>query len=123
MRPMTSFEPSKLHFWRSLMFRRRCRYFFYAPIIQCAIGVHHTLAVAVVTVPVGNPGNPADTEIMTDATTGYGSVPYSYRLGKYETTAGQYTEFLNAVADTDTYGLYNTAMSDPAFDPAGCNIQ
>ena len=37
-----------------------------------------------------------------------GSVGYNYNIGKYEVTAGQYTEFLNAVARTDTYGLYNT---------------
>ena len=28
----------------------------------------------------------------------YGSVGYAYNIGKYEVTAGQYTEFLNAVA-------------------------
>ncbi len=54
-------------------------------------------------VTVGNPGNGADD-------TGYGSVNYAYRMGKYEVTAGQYTEFLNAVAATDTHGLYNTLM-------------
>lgn len=55
------------------------------------------------TVPVGNPGNAADD-------TGYGAVSYEYRIGKYEITTGQYTEFLNAVAKTDTYGLYNPSM-------------
>ena len=39
-----------------------------------------------------------------------GAVDYVYEIGKYEVTAGQYTEFLNAVAATDTYGLYNTDM-------------
>lgn len=56
------------------------------------------------TVPVGNLGNAAD------SATGYGSVTYEYNIGKYEVTAGQYTEFLNAVATTDTYGLYNPDM-------------
>ena len=41
---------------------------------------------------------------------GYGAVGYTYSIGKYEVTAGQYTEFLNAVAGADTYGLYNTDM-------------
>ena len=69
-------------------------------------------AVTIETVPVGDPGNQPDTEVMvTDHTTGYGSVGYVYRMGKYEVTAGQYTAFLNAVASTDTYGLYNTNMS------------
>ena len=45
----------------------------------------------------------------------FGSVAYDYRIGKYEVTAGQYTEFLNAVAKTDTYGLYNTNMSDTSY--------
>jgi formylglycine-generating enzyme required for sulfatase activity len=37
-------------------------------------------------------------------------VGYEYRIGTYEVTIGQYTKFLNAVAKTDTYGLYNTFM-------------
>ena len=67
------------------------------------------------TVHVGNPGNAADD-------TGYGSVAYEYNIGKYEVTAGQYCEFLNAVATTDTYGLYNTNM-DVANYTYGCNIK
>jgi len=66
-------------------------------------------AVVIDTVPVGNPGNAADTRY---ATPGYGAVLYQYNIGKYEVTAGQYTEFLNAVAKTDTYGLYYTGMSN-----------
>ncbi len=66
------------------------------------------LAVDIETVHVGNTANSPDTEVMTtDGTTGYGAVDYEYNIGKYEITAGQYTEFLNAVASTDTYGLYN----------------
>ena len=60
-------------------------------------------AVTINLVPVGNPGNANDT-------TGYGRVTYDYQIGKYEVTIGQYTEFLNAVAKTDTYSLYNTSM-------------
>ena len=54
-------------------------------------------------VPVGNPGN------VADPATGsvYGSVGYAYRMGEYDVTVGQYVQFLNAVAKTDTYGLYN----------------
>jgi formylglycine-generating enzyme required for sulfatase activity len=43
-----------------------------------------------------------------------------YNVGKYEVTAGQYTEFLNTVAETDTYGLYSTNMWSSTF---GCKIQ
>ena len=62
-------------------------------------------AVTIDLVPVGNPGNAPDTRY--DAT-GFGSVAYNYQIGKYEVTAGQYTEFLNAVAKADPNGLYNT---------------
>jgi formylglycine-generating enzyme required for sulfatase activity len=56
------------------------------------------------TVPVGNGGNAAD------PTTGYGTVGYDYGIGKYEVTLNQYNTFLNAVAATDAYGLYNESM-------------
>jgi formylglycine-generating enzyme required for sulfatase activity len=62
-------------------------------------------------VPVGNPGNPNDS-------TGYGAVANSFQIGKYEVTIGQYTDFLNAVARTDTYSLYNTNMGS-ALNIAG----
>ena len=55
-------------------------------------------------VTVGDPGNAADT-------TTYGGVAYDYQIGKYDVTIGQYTAFLNAVAATDTYSLYNTSMA------------
>jgi formylglycine-generating enzyme required for sulfatase activity len=60
--------------------------------------------ISIETVLVDNVGNTADT-------TGYGAVDYSYNIGKYEVTAGQYTAFLNAVAKTDTYDLYNPNMA------------
>ncbi len=72
-------------------------------------------AVNIETVPVGNPGNVADSRYG-----GYGSVSYAYNIGKYEVTAGQYTEFLNAVAATDTYGLYNISMWSGT---QGCKIE
>ena len=60
-------------------------------------------------VTVGDPGNVADTTVMTtDSTTGYGSVPYAYQMGKYDVTLAQYSAFLNAVARSDPYGLYNS---------------
>jgi len=68
-------------------------------------------AVDIQTVPVGNPGNAADTH----GAGYYGAVAYTYNIGKYEVTAGQYTDFLNAVAKTDTYGLYYTDMSRTDF--------
>jgi formylglycine-generating enzyme required for sulfatase activity len=82
--------------------------------------------VVIETVTVDNPGN--EGELSGEGAGGYGpdricgAVDYVYNIGKFEVTAGQYTEFLNAVADDDTYGLYNTFMADPSGSK-GCNIQ
>jgi len=65
-------------------------------------------AITIATVPVGNPGN------LADPAAGFpevGSVGYNYSIGEYDVTVGQYTAFLNAVAATDTYGLYNPSMA------------
>ncbi len=84
------------------------------------------LALDIETVPVGNPGNVG--ELSGEGAGGWGpdrvcgAVGYAYNIGKYEVTAGQYTAFLNAVAATDTYGLYNTNMDTAAYS-RGCNIQ
>jgi len=73
---------------------------------------------------VGNPGNAG--ELSGGGAGGYGpdricgAVDYYYKVGKFEVTAGQFTEFLNAVAATDTYGLYSTAMWTSDF---GCKIE
>ena len=73
-------------------------------------------AVTIDTVSVGDPGNVG--EGSGESYGGYGpnricgAVDYAYRIGKYEVTAGQYTEFLNAAARTDPYGLYTPAMAD-----------
>jgi formylglycine-generating enzyme required for sulfatase activity len=59
-------------------------------------------------VTVGDSGNAADT-------TGFGAVDEDYRISMYEVTNTQYTEFLNAVAATDTYDLYNVHMGTDDF--------
>ncbi len=73
---------------------------------QCLLA-STALAVTIPTVPVGNLGN------ANDSSTGnlYGGVGYAYNIGTTEVTVGQYTDFLNAVADADTYLLYNTSMA------------
>jgi autotransporter-associated beta strand protein len=76
----------------------------------CAISLVAPLAAQVITidtVPVGNPGN------GNDPATGnvYGGVAYNFSIAKYDVTVGQYTAFLNAVAATDTYSLYNPSMA------------
>ena len=72
-----------------------------------------TQAVTMDWVTVGNAGN-------SNSYFGYGSVSEVYRISTYEVTAGQYTEFLNAVAATDTYGLYQNWMW---LSDYGCKIQ
>jgi formylglycine-generating enzyme required for sulfatase activity len=69
-----------------------------------AVSAH---AITIDLVPVGNAGN------ANDPATGsvYGGVAYDYQIGKYDVTIGQYTDFLNAVAATDTYSLYNASMA------------
>ncbi len=77
--------------------------------------------VVVETVSVGNLGNPNDT-----GSNGLGGVAYTYNIGMYEVTAGQYAEFLNAVAAADTYGLYNERMdidSGLSNSQYACNIK
>ncbi|MBW1686668.1 MAG: SUMF1/EgtB/PvdO family nonheme iron enzyme, partial [Deltaproteobacteria bacterium] len=57
-------------------------------------------------VTVGGPGNTCETQSQGC----FGAVANTYRISKFETTNAQYAEFLNAVATTDTYGLYNASM-------------
>jgi len=76
-------------------------------------------AITIDMVTVGNPGNAPDTRYNSMS---IGSVANTYQIGKYEITARQYAAFLDAVAATDTYGLYNPAMGDPTGS-LGCNIQ
>jgi formylglycine-generating enzyme required for sulfatase activity len=66
-------------------------------------------AVTIDWVTVGNPGNAADTN-----PSGYGAVTDSFQIMKFEFTNQQYTDFLNSVATTDTYSLYNTDMGSDA---------
>jgi len=75
---------------------------------------------------VGNPGNAADTLVMTkgaapDNTTGYGAVGYTYRISKYDVTNAQYAQFLNAVdaSGSNSLRLFNTKMADPSANPLG----
>lgn len=59
-------------------------------------------------VKVGNPWNAADQDFGDGQ---FGAVPYEFSIGKYEVTLAQYAAFLNAVAATDTFGLYNGNMA------------
>jgi len=65
-------------------------------------------AITIDTVTIGDPGNANDS-------TGYGGVSYVYNIGTTEVSLTQYTAFLNAVAVTDTYNLYNTYMTNASI--------
>ena len=88
------------------------------PTIALALGAGISLsmpAYAVVSidyVTVGDAGNAAD------PATGslFGAVAYGYNISRNETTVSQYAEFLNAVAKTDTYGLYNPGMTTSSIN-------
>lgn len=86
-------------------------------LVFCAISLLSPQPAGAVTIawsPVGNPGNANDTTVMTDGTSGYGSVAYNYNIGTKDVTASQYVEFLNAKDPTgaNTLGLYDSRMSN-----------
>jgi formylglycine-generating enzyme required for sulfatase activity len=68
--------------------------------------------VSIPTVPVGSPGNAADSS-------GFGSVGYAYSIGEYDVTASQYCAFLNAVAASDPYGIYHPNMAGTTLGNPG----
>ncbi len=64
------------------------------------------LAASFELVSVADPGNAADAN-------GMGRVAYGYQIGKSEVTIGEYTHFLNAVANIeDRYQLWNPRMTE-----------
>jgi len=77
--------------------------------ILATLAVPHVHAVTIDWVTVGNPGN-QDNIDPNNRFGIMGGVGYIYQISKYETTIGQYTEFLNAVAKSDPYSLYVTGM-------------
>ena len=93
-----------------------------AALVCVALVSAASAAVVIETVPVGNTGNTGELSGGEGLERICGAVDYEYNIGKYEVTAGQYTAFLNAVAVTDTYGLYNTDMWSGYYG-GGCKIQ
>ena len=82
--------------------------------LACLLAAPARAGITYEMVTVGNAGNAADTKVGAN-TFGFGSVAYDYQIGKYEFTNQQYTDFLNSVAATDTYSLYNTNMGSDAL--------
>jgi formylglycine-generating enzyme required for sulfatase activity len=67
-------------------------------------------------VTIGNPGNPADARFIDPLhPNGVGAVADPFRIGKTEVTNAEYVAFLNAVAASDPYGLYNTFMASETY--------
>lgn len=89
-------------------------------IVLLCIPTLPALSISIETVTIGNPGNPGEQSRLQHADpTFYGGVEHTYRIGKYEVTAAEYAAFLNAVAATDPYALYNPNMGTNAD---GCGI-
>ena len=93
-------------------------------VASVCLWTHRSLALTIDFLTVGSPGNAGE---LSGASVpgGYGpdricgAVDYVFSIGKFEVTAGQYAEFLNAVAADDTYRLYTTNV----LNSRGCNIQ
>lgn len=86
---------------------------FPALVVALCVGERVLAQVGFTWATIGNPGNPAD-PLNSGSVPGIGSVDYTYRIATTEVSISQYATFLNAVAATDTHGLYNTNMgTDP----------
>lgn len=78
-------------------------------------------SVSVDWVEIGNAGNAAQNpanrthnqphSLFGSFSDGLGSVAYTYRIARNETTIANYVQFLNATAASDPRGLYHPAMS------------
>jgi formylglycine-generating enzyme required for sulfatase activity len=86
----------------------------YGPL--CLAMLRPAMAVTIDWSPVGNPGNAPDS-VADENGIQHGSVPYSYRIDKYDVTNDQYAEFLNTKDPTglNALGLWNSGMSDATF--------
>jgi hypothetical protein len=92
---------------------------FYCPLAWADVFHMDSGLTSVEFVTVGNPGNAPDTRYGFPV----GAVDHVYQIGKFEVTAGQYAEFLNAVAKVDPNGLYNTSMGDPGGHYGANNVR
>lgn len=67
-------------------------------------------AAAIEWVPIGDVGNPSDSQPQGS----FGAVDYEYSISKFETTNREYAGFLNAKAASDPLGLYSPSMETDA---------
>jgi len=102
------FLPAPIHAERRQMRRVSFQFLLPCAVVACLwVMAGPAGAVTIDMVTVGNPGNANDT-----GGTGNGAVNYSYQIGKFDVTIGQYTAFLNAADPTGTNlnGIYNSSM-------------
>lgn len=96
--------------------------FYYGELTLTAMGAQAPQHVSFDWAIVGNPGNAGELSGSGAGGAGpdviAGSVGHAYNISKHEVTAGQYTQFLNAVAASDPHGLYDAAMTSDY----GCKI-
>jgi formylglycine-generating enzyme required for sulfatase activity len=118
------FVRSSVHFGELPMSRQAILSMVTVAAVVCG-SVAAEAGVVIETVLVGHPGNAGELSGAGAGGSGpdriCGAVGYPYEIGMFEVTAGQYTEFLNAVAASDPYRLYNTRM-ESADIWQGCGI-
>lgn len=93
--------------------------------LAASLGLPASGSVVIDWVTIGDSGNAVQsaanrTHPIGPGSDGYGAVADTYRMSRNETTISQYASFLNAVATTDPYNLYNTGMASQEFS-AGIN--
>lgn len=76
-------------------------------------------AVSIDWVTIGDPGNAAQSAAnrahsFGSGGDGFGAVADTYRIARNETTISDYAVFLNAVAKSNDYGLWNSSMGSNA---------
>lgn len=85
----------------------------YSAFVKSGAVTIDSVAVKIEMVRVGNPGNSNDVARVSGSDAVYGRVDYTYQIGKYPVTIGQYAKFLNAVdpGDTNPHDIYNSHIA------------
>ena len=78
------------------------RYWTSCFLVACWLSAHYASAIDIETVLIGNPGADGHNNVGAETP---GIVDDAFRVGKYEVTNQQYTEFLNAVDPTGNNSL------------------
>lgn len=88
------------------------------PLVMALVAATAAVAESIDWVTIGDPGNDPQSAVNRthefSGGDGYGAVAYSYLIARNETTISDYAQFLNSVAKTDPYGLWNSDMGSNA---------